>query len=186
MWLWLWVQTFPHEEAGSNTSIVTLRVVGGDEMGRLKSERLKYGREFQGTRTWQRLRWQKPAAYKKQTSPLVREGAAQKQASNCQRVINIRSWAPDGARHQDLLSDWPSVAKWLWLQFSSGFSRMEAGSNASIVTPQEATKKGKSWIWDSKIWSRVPRDSDPRMNALASASSNRKWQTHPLVTEEFI
>jgi hypothetical protein len=41
-------------EAGSNTSTVTLRVVGGDEkgsQGSLKSETVKYGHESQGTRT---------------------------------------------------------------------------------------------------------------------------------------
>jgi hypothetical protein len=38
-------------EAGSNTSTVTLRVVGGDEKGSLKSETVKYGRESHGTRT---------------------------------------------------------------------------------------------------------------------------------------
>jgi hypothetical protein len=32
-------------------------------------------------------------------------------------------------------------------------------------------RKGKSQIWDSKIWSRVPRDSDPRKTALARVSS---------------
>jgi hypothetical protein len=32
-------------EAGSNTSTVTLRVVGGDEKGSLKSETVKYNRE---------------------------------------------------------------------------------------------------------------------------------------------
>jgi hypothetical protein len=53
--------------------------------------------------------------YKRQTRPLVREGAPQKQDRNCQTLINIWSWAPDGARHQDLLTDWPSVAMWLWL-----------------------------------------------------------------------
>jgi hypothetical protein len=37
-------------EAGSNTSTVTLRVVGGDEKGSLKSETVKYGLEYQGTR----------------------------------------------------------------------------------------------------------------------------------------
>jgi hypothetical protein len=47
-------------------------------------------------------------------------------------------------------------------------------------------QKGKSRIWDSKIWSRVPRDTDPRMNALARASSNCKWQNHPLVREDDI
>jgi hypothetical protein len=35
-------------EAGSNTSTVTLRVVGGDEKGSLKSETVKYGHEFKG------------------------------------------------------------------------------------------------------------------------------------------
>jgi hypothetical protein len=57
--------------------------------------------------------------YKRQTRLLVREGATEKQDRNCQRVINIWSWYPDGARRQDLLIDWPSVAIWLWL-FDSG------------------------------------------------------------------
>jgi hypothetical protein len=43
-------------EAGSNTSTVTLRVVEGDEKGSLESETGKYGLEFQGTRTRERLR----------------------------------------------------------------------------------------------------------------------------------
>jgi hypothetical protein len=38
-------------EAGSNTSTLALRVVGGDEMGSHKSETVKYGRESQGART---------------------------------------------------------------------------------------------------------------------------------------
>jgi hypothetical protein len=38
-------------EAGSNTSTVALRVVGGDKKGSLESEAVKYGREFHGTRT---------------------------------------------------------------------------------------------------------------------------------------
>jgi hypothetical protein len=37
-------------EAGSNTSTVALRVVGGDEKESLEFEREKYGRESQGTR----------------------------------------------------------------------------------------------------------------------------------------
>jgi hypothetical protein len=38
-------------EAGSNTSTVTLRVVGGDEKGSLESETVKYGHESYGIRT---------------------------------------------------------------------------------------------------------------------------------------
>jgi hypothetical protein len=69
-----------------------------------------YGHEPQGTRTRERLGWLGPAAYTKWTRPLVREGAPRKQDRNCQEVTNIWSWAPDGARHQDLLIDSPSVA----------------------------------------------------------------------------
>jgi hypothetical protein len=38
-------------EAGSNTSIVTLRVVGGDEKESFKYETVKYGREPQKNKT---------------------------------------------------------------------------------------------------------------------------------------
>jgi hypothetical protein len=41
----------PRVEAGSNTSTVTLGVVGGDEKGSLKYETVKYGHESYGTRT---------------------------------------------------------------------------------------------------------------------------------------
>jgi hypothetical protein len=66
MWLWLWLEeSDTRVEAVSNTSIVTLRVVGGDEKGSLKFETVKYGHESQGTRTRERLCWRGPAAYTK-------------------------------------------------------------------------------------------------------------------------
>jgi hypothetical protein len=66
-------------EAGSNTSTVTLRVVRGDEMGSLKSETVKYVREYQGTRTRERLRWEDPAAaYTKDRPVLSSERAPHK------------------------------------------------------------------------------------------------------------
>jgi hypothetical protein len=43
--------------------------------------------------------------YKRKTRLLVREGAPKRQDRDCQTVINIWSWAPDGARHQDWLTD---------------------------------------------------------------------------------
>jgi hypothetical protein len=52
-------------ETGSNTPTVTLRVIGGDEKGSLRSERVKYSHESQGTRTRERLPWQGPAGYTK-------------------------------------------------------------------------------------------------------------------------
>jgi hypothetical protein len=64
-----------HVEAGSNTSTVTQRVVGGDERGSLKSETVKYGRQSLGTRTRETLRWQVPAAYTKDRPVLSLERA---------------------------------------------------------------------------------------------------------------
>jgi hypothetical protein len=93
-------------EAGFNTSTVTLRVVGGDEMGSLKSETVKYGRESPGASDPRITALARASSNcKRQTRPLVREDASQKQDRNCQTVINIWSLAPDGARHQDLLTD---------------------------------------------------------------------------------
>jgi hypothetical protein len=65
-------------EAVSNTSTVTLRVVGGDEKGSFKSEVVKYGRESQGIWTREKLRWQGPAAYTKDRSFLSSERASHK------------------------------------------------------------------------------------------------------------
>jgi hypothetical protein len=71
--------------------------------------------------------WQRPAAilqnrssscdyYSWPTRPLVRGGALHRQNSKCQPEINILLWDPDGARHQDGLTDWSSVVKWLLLE----------------------------------------------------------------------
>jgi hypothetical protein len=46
-----WSLILTRVEAGSNTSTVILRVVGGDEKGSLESETVKYGHEFYGNRT---------------------------------------------------------------------------------------------------------------------------------------
>jgi hypothetical protein len=53
----------------------------------------------------------------RQTRPLVREGAPQRHNSIRQTVTNIWSWEPEGARHQDILIEWPSVVtrRWFWL-----------------------------------------------------------------------
>jgi hypothetical protein len=64
-------------EAGSNTSTVTLRVVGGEEKGSLKSETVKYGYKSQGTRTREIrvISRRGPAAYTKARPVLSSERA---------------------------------------------------------------------------------------------------------------
>jgi hypothetical protein len=73
-------------EAGSNTSTVTLRVVGGDETGSLKSQTVKYGHESQMTRTQERLCWRRPAAYTKERPALSSESAPQKNKTTTVKV----------------------------------------------------------------------------------------------------
>ncbi|PNF38710.1 hypothetical protein B7P43_G16716 [Cryptotermes secundus] len=85
---------------GGEVEYLHCEAIGGDEKGSLKSEirnkiwshvhRISDARESVLART--------RSIYKRQTLPLIREGAPQKQNRNCQRVIN-------GARHQDLLTD---------------------------------------------------------------------------------
>jgi hypothetical protein len=48
----LWAnELVSHVEAGSNTSTIALRVIGGDEKGSLESETVTFGCESHGTRT---------------------------------------------------------------------------------------------------------------------------------------
>jgi hypothetical protein len=77
-------------EAGSNTSTVTLRVVGGDEKGSLKTETVKCGREIQGTPTRERLRWLGPVAYIKDR-PVSRQRGRPTETRPQLSVINIWS-----------------------------------------------------------------------------------------------
>jgi hypothetical protein len=129
----------------------------------------------------------------RKTDPSSRQrGRPTKQDRNCQRVIiyNIWPWAPDGTRHQDLLTDWPSVAMWLWLWLDSRYYTLwdiPCGGGVEYLHRSPARRrrrrKGKSRNWDSKIWSRAPRDSNPKIIALARASSNCKRQTRPLLRE---
>jgi hypothetical protein len=71
-------------EAGSNTSTVTLRVVGGDEKRSLKCETVKYGRESQRDSDQRKIALARASSiYKREIRPLVREGAPQEQDRNC-------------------------------------------------------------------------------------------------------
>jgi hypothetical protein len=66
-------------------------------------------------------------------------------------------------------------------------SRIPCGGGVEYLHCSPASRrrrqKGKSGIWGSKIWSRVPWDSDRKVAALARTISNCKWQTRPLVRE---
>jgi hypothetical protein len=107
--------TLSRVEAGSNTSIVTVRVIGGDEKGSLKTETVKYRHKSLGTRPRERLRSRRAAEYTKDRPVLSSERAPHKNKPVTVNLINIWLCAPYGVRHQDLLIDRSAVAMWLWL-----------------------------------------------------------------------
>jgi hypothetical protein len=81
----------------NNTTTVTLRVVGGDGEGSLKSETVKYGHKSQGTWTLERLHWQGPAAHTKERNDLSSERVPRKNKTvTVTQVIKIWSLALDG------------------------------------------------------------------------------------------
>jgi hypothetical protein len=75
--------------------------------------------------------------YKWQTRPPSERVPHEKQDRNCETVINIWSWAPYGAWHQDWLADRQSQCNFdfdfdfEWV--SESVSRVKARSNTSIV-----------------------------------------------------
>jgi hypothetical protein len=79
-------------EAGSNTSTVTLRVVGGDEKESLKSETVKYGPEYQETRTQEDCAG-KGQQHIQKTDPSSRQRGrpTKNKTVTVKRVINIWS-----------------------------------------------------------------------------------------------
>jgi hypothetical protein len=68
-------------EAGSNTSTVTMGVVGGDEKGSLEYETVKYGHENKGTRTQEALLWRGPVACTKDRPVISSERALHKSST---------------------------------------------------------------------------------------------------------
>jgi hypothetical protein len=71
------VQFKTRVEAGSNTSTVTLRLVGGDEKKSLKTETVKYGCESKGLGPEKDCAGEDQQHIQIQNRPLVREGAPQ-------------------------------------------------------------------------------------------------------------
>jgi hypothetical protein len=101
----------PSVEAGKNTSTVipTSRKRWQKRIPAVSDETVIYGYESSATLTTDRLH------YKLQTRPLVREGATRRRAKQLsdKRNEKVKSGhGPQrGARHQNILTDWPLVVK---------------------------------------------------------------------------
>jgi hypothetical protein len=117
-----------------------------------------------------------------QTRPLVREGAPYGRDSNFQARINIWSWAPAGARHQDGQTDWPSVAMWFWLWHQDG--QTDWPSVAMWLWHQDGETDWPSvamWLW---LWRydqsqlRLHQENTAARTPVAPAPQS-SWPTTP-------
>jgi hypothetical protein len=74
------------------------------------TETVKYGQESKGLGPEKDYTGEGQQHIQKTDLSSRQRGRPRKTRPNCQRVINIWSWAPE-----DLLIDWSSVTMWLWL-----------------------------------------------------------------------
>jgi hypothetical protein len=92
--------------------------------GSLKSETVKYGREYHGTRTRERLRWEDPAAYTKDRPVLSSERAPHKNKTvNCQLVIAKYLIMSPRWGSIPRLTDWLTVSRNVTLTLTWNISR---------------------------------------------------------------
>jgi hypothetical protein len=176
-------------------------------MGSLKSETVKYGREYQGTRTRERLRWEDPAAYTKDRPVLSSEGAPQKQDRNCQTVIakylvmSPRWGSTPRLTDPDWLTDRQSQCDFdFYFDYvTSGGIKCGKGTpiikkpNPSLFIKGGTTKeekKQKFWHW-TNIWPWVPAGPDARSDragwlpavSYCSALLCFAYQSSPVVVQ---
>jgi hypothetical protein len=118
--------------AESKTSTLPLWVVGGDkkEVSTLSQLSMDPRNTVLGRAS---------CLYKRQTRPLVWEGAPQKQYRNCQTIINIWSWATKTYRmtiscNVTFSLTLTSVVQWLWLALSRGPNRVGVFPHLRMVT----------------------------------------------------
>jgi hypothetical protein len=69
---------------------------------------------------------------KRQTRPLVREGAPKRQGRDCQTVINIWSWAPEGSLNQDWLTDWLTASRNVTLTLTCWNNILQVGGVSNL------------------------------------------------------
>jgi hypothetical protein len=113
-----------------------------------------------------------------------RPDLSQRGGGGCQTVINIWSWAPDGARRQDGLTDRPSVVTWLHSVQNRLSSRLLSDNlrikiNKTIILPL-VLYGCQTWclaLWKEhrlKVFeNRVPgRLCGPNRDEMASAGKN--------------
>jgi hypothetical protein len=121
--------------------------------------------------------------YIRQIRPLVREGAPQKQDRNCQTVINIWSWAPDGARHPDLLTDWPTDRQ-SQCDFDSDLTLASVTATLTLREPHncKATNSKHRQPILSAIAS-ARQASQPRQELCQPARYCKSFTRHPAGTQ---
>jgi hypothetical protein len=72
---------------------------------------------------------------------------------NISKTVNVKlkllSWDPDGARIQDLLTDWSSVVMWLWLWMPVNGCRVELQVSQLEFSWRVFREES---VWEGRFW----------------------------------
>jgi hypothetical protein len=149
---------------GSNTSTVTLRVVGGDEKGSLKTETVKYGREIQGTRTRENCAGEGQQHIQK-TDPSSRQRGRPTKTrpylSNKNKYLVMSPRWGSTPR----LTDWPTVSRnvtltltWILVQFRTRYTswvivqfKELTNCEQCFVKKELPAQNLQLWYWKTRV-----------------------------------
>jgi hypothetical protein len=102
---------------------------------------------------------------------------------------NLWSKVPAWARHQDILTDWPSVVMWLWLWFwliSSVLSPLVCNFSSSDVLPSSSSIHSYFLLRHNSAWNEVFTLLSRHFSPPTSAAVTREitqwstsWGTRP-------
>jgi hypothetical protein len=132
-------------EAGSNTSTVALRVVGGDKNGNLQSETVKYGHESHGTRTREWLRWRGPAGLTT-TNPQLSDNNKNLVMSPRWVLYSKTDWPTDRRSYYKTQTQFNAVSERFFVRESSGRCSSRRVSN-------DSSQWKRRCLWSRKEWS---------------------------------
>jgi hypothetical protein len=143
----------------------------------VSGETVMYGYESSATLTTDRLQ------YKLQTRLFVREGAPRRRGKQFsgKRKENVKSChgLQEGARHQDILTDWTSVVKWLrlrlrlwlWDNPETAVRRVRGWCEMATIL-----RGLEPWIGNVHCWKTLPSNAwrpQPRKLSLCDSAGNR-------------
>jgi hypothetical protein len=89
-----------------------------------------------------------------ETALQTADRSSRRRGKKFQTGSNIWSQVPQLARHQDILTDWPSIVVWLWLWHS--VSEVPSYASERVLSELERSNRVQSLLCKPDTWNCVP------------------------------